>query len=109
MSLVKEQWEFLKDVAELIVYIHSIGFTATGGELWRTKEQQEIYVKQGKSKTKNSKHLERLAIDLNFFDSKGNLIVCPDMIGNYWESLSDKNEWGGNWAFVDAGHFQRNR
>ena len=39
----------------------------TGGELARTPEQQAIYFKTGRSKTMNSIHLKRCAIDLNFF------------------------------------------
>ena len=106
-KLILEQWEFLKDVAKLIPFIESRGLTATGGELWRTPEQQAIYVKKGLSKTLTSKHLERLAIDLNIFkDDK--LITCPQEIGKYWISLSAKNAWGGNWVnFRDYGHFER--
>ena len=33
--------------------------------LWRSPEQQEIYFKSGRSKTMNSNHLRRCAIDLN--------------------------------------------
>ena len=109
MSLVNEQWEFLKDVARLTEYISRVGIIASGGELWRTAEQQAIYVRTGKSKTKNSKHLDRLAIDINFFDENFKLIECPVAVGDYWESLSDNNEWGGKWTFKDSGHFQRNR
>jgi hypothetical protein len=106
--MIKKQWEFLKDISALIHFIAENGLTATGGELWRTKEQQSIYVKKGLSKTMNSLHLTRLAIDLNFFDTQGNLIECPQMVGDYWETLSPENEWGGNWSFKDYGHFQRN-
>jgi len=108
MSKVTEQWLFLQDVAKLIEYIKSHGLVCTGGELWRTAEQQKIYVDKGLSKTMNSKHLERLAIDLNFIDH-GKIIDCPDHVGDYWESLNSfKNEWGGRWHFRDLGHFQRN-
>lgn len=106
--MVKKQWEFLQDLASLITFIKDNNLTATGGELWRTKEQQAIYVKKGLSKTMNSQHLSRLAIDLNFFDSSGGLIECPQLVGDYWEALSLYNEWGGNWNFKDLGHFQRN-
>ena len=108
MKLVNIQWEFLQDVVKLLSFIKDNDLIATGGELWRTVEQQRIYVKQGKSKTMNSLHLSRLAIDLNFF-SDGNLIECPQMVGDYWESLNVNNEWGGHWRFRDLGHFQRNK
>jgi peptidoglycan L-alanyl-D-glutamate endopeptidase CwlK len=110
MSKVNEQWLFLQDVAKLIEYIRDNKLVATGGELWRTAEQQKIYVDKGLSKTMNSKHLERLAIDLNIFSANGKLILCPDHVGEFWESLNSfKNEWGGSWkTFKDSGHFQRN-
>lgn len=110
MSLVNEQWEFLKDVAKLINFIEDRGLVATGGELHRPAEMQQIYIKIGRSKTMNSKHLSRRAIDLFFFKD-GNLtydisVIKP--IGDYWESLSPYNEWGGNWrSFKDVPHFQR--
>ena len=67
MSLVTEQAAFLLDVCKLIQFATERGFTVTGGELYRTLEQQQIYIKTGRSKTMNSMHLKRCAIDLNFF------------------------------------------
>ena len=67
MNLVQEQQLFLLDAVRLIAYATKLGFCVTGGELYRTTEQQEIYVKSGRSKTMNSNHLKRCAIDLNFF------------------------------------------
>ena len=110
MSLVPKQAAFLLDAAKLIQYATALGFTVTGGELFRTPEQQEIYVKSGRSKTMNSNHLKRLAIDLNFLRD-GNLVYdIPALkpVGEYWESLSPKNSWGGNWTtFKDVPHFER--
>ena len=110
MGKVVEQHEFLKDVAKLIYFADQQGIVLTGGELFRTKEQQSIYVNTGKSKTMHSKHMERLAIDLNFF-IKGVLTYEKkdvQVLGDYWESLNNKNRWGGNWEnFVDVPHFER--
>ena len=111
MSLVKEQAAFLLDVAKLINKATELGFVVTGGELARTPEQQAIYVKTGRSKTMNSIHLKRCAIDLNFFKD-GKIIwdkatIAP--LGAYWESLNIKNRWGGNFSnLVDCPHFERN-
>jgi len=110
MNLVIEQAAFLLDVCKLIQRATELGFTVTGGELARTIEQQEIYVKSGRSKTMNSIHLKRCAIDLNFFkDGKltyDTAVLKP--IGDYWTSLHPKNQWGGNWkSFKDVPHFQR--
>ena len=111
MSLSQEQAAFLLDCCKLVQYATSQGFMVTGGELFRTPEQQEIYLKTGRSKTMNSLHLKRCAIDLNFFkDGKligDRLVLVP--IGTYWESLHPKNRWGGNWkSFIDCPHFERN-
>ena len=83
------------------------GFELTGGELLRTPEQQEIYLKQGKSKTSDSKHLNKLAIDLNVF-MKGQYQAVTDAyrpLGVYWKSLHPENVWGGDWGW-DGNHFQ---
>jgi peptidoglycan L-alanyl-D-glutamate endopeptidase CwlK len=108
MSLVNEQWAFLQDVARLLAYIAEQGLVATGGELWRSPEQQEIYLSTGRSKTRNSYHLKRLAIDLNFIEG-GQLAECPEHVGAYWESLTPEvNVWGGRWQSpYDPGHFER--
>lgn len=117
MSLVSTQNEFMTDVALLIMQVQNMGFEVSGGELLRTKEQQQIYLDTGKSKTMNSNHLKKLAIDLNFFKN-GEWINglpkdrCKEIlqpIGDYWESLRPgKNSWGGNWqSFFDAPHFER--
>ncbi|MFN9193831.1 MAG: M15 family metallopeptidase [Pseudomonadota bacterium] len=111
MSLVPEQAAFLLDVCRLIQYATSQGWTITGGELYRTLEQQQIHVKAGRSKTMNSNHLRRLAIDLNFFKD-GKLVWDKNTIaplGSYWETLHPKNRWGGNFrSLVDVPHFERN-
>lgn len=113
MSLLREQVAFQRDIRKLFDFIESRGLTFTFGEVYRTREQQEIYVKTGRSKTMNSQHLKRLAVDLNFFkEYDGNYIIIENRhelqpIGDYWESLSPQNEWGGNWHFYDGGHFQR--
>ena len=110
MSLVKEQAAFLLDVAKLVNKATELGFVVTGGELFRTQEQQQIYMKTGRSKTMNSLHLRRCAIDLNFFKD-GKLtydILTLKPVGDYWESLDPKNNWGGNWkSFKDVPHFER--
>lgn len=111
MSLVAEQAEFLKDVCKLINKCFELGFVITGGELLRTPEQQEIYLQKGLSKTSNSMHLKKCAIDLNFFKD-GKLVSNRDTlipVGEFWQSLNPKNRWGGNFkSIVDCPHFERN-
>jgi peptidoglycan L-alanyl-D-glutamate endopeptidase CwlK len=92
MSLSQEQAIFLLDACKLIQFATQQGFVVTGGELARTPEQQAIYFKTGRSKTMDSIHLKRCAIDLNFFkDGKiiwDKQILAP--IGAFWESLDKK-------------------
>jgi hypothetical protein len=111
MSLSDEQAAFLLDACNLIRYATEQGFKVTGGELFRTAEQQAIYVQTGRSKTLNSNHLRRLAIDLNFF-KEGQIIWDKGILaplGAYWETLNPKNRWGGNFkSLVDCPHFERN-
>lgn len=111
MSLVDEQAAFLQDVCKMIAFATDNGFVVTGGELWRSPEQQAVYVKTGRSRTMSSNHLRRLAIDLNFF--KGGKIIWDkaqlEPVGTYWEGLHPKNRWGGNFkSLVDVPHFERN-
>ncbi len=110
MSLVDEQAAFLVHAANLIQHAVSLGFVVTGGELYRTPEQQALHVKAGRSRTMQSKHLSRLAIDLNFFRD-GQLTydkATLQPVGDYWEALDPKNSWGGNWSrFPDTPHFER--
>lgn len=114
MGLVAKQSEFLLDMCKLIEKAHTLGFEVTGGELYRTKAQQQLYFMRGQSRTMNSMHLRRLAIDLNFFkQDDGELELTYDKddmqeAGDFWESLHPDNRWGGNWTtFLDTCHFER--
>ena len=118
MKLSEYQRIFTKNVADLINYAYNdLCIELTFGEAYRTNEQQLIYVQSGKSKTMNSKHLKRLAVDFNFFKD-GNLTYDWNVIkplGDYWESLHPLNRWGGDWnnneekdGFIDTPHFEMN-
>jgi len=115
MSLVREQAVFLLHLSELIRKASELGFLASGGELYRTPDQQALHVKHGRSKTLKSLHLKRLAIDLNFFREApdGALTLTYEIeelraLGAFWESLDPANRWGGHWtSFKDVPHFER--
>lgn len=110
MSIILAQHEFLLDVCLLVRQATSYGFVVTAGELWRPPEMQQIYVKTGRSKTMKSKHLERLAVDLNFFKNGKYIQSYNELVevGKFWESLNSKNRWGGNFSsFKDLPHFER--
>jgi len=108
---VRAQSEFTRDVMRLLAMAFNAGFTVTLGEAFRTPEQQAIHVKAGRSKTMSSNHLDRRALDLNFFLEDGTLCYDKDTLqplGDFWESLHPNNRWGGNWkSFKDVPHFER--
>lgn len=108
MGLSDKQWIFLQDVAKLIIKAIELDIKLTAGEVYRTMYQQRKYIKDGKSKTLKSKHLSRLAIDLNFFVD-GKLTYDIDKVrklGEFWESLRPTNQAGMFWKFKDFPHFQ---
>lgn len=117
MSLVNKQWEFLKNVAKLIQFAEKKGYKLTGGELYRSADQQKIYLQNGQTLNAYSKHQERLAIDLNLFI--GNVYITDTALykelGEFWTSLHPRNRWGGDWnrngilsdeRFLDGNHFE---
>lgn len=114
MTLAQKQILFQRDLRKLMDFIESKGYTFTVGEVQRTKDQQALYYTQGKTKTLNSQHLKKLACDL--FIGKDDFdafqptwdITELEEFGDFWESLSPDNQWGGHWKFIDAPHFQRN-
>lgn len=106
MTLGQHQEAFARDFVKLLSKAHSLGYETRIGEVERTVAQQELYIKQGKSKTMNSLHLKKCAADVHF--TKDGVICYPQELGNFWESLNPINQWGGNWkTFKDAPHFQR--
>ena len=110
MTLREHQSLFAQDVARLIQYIYTLpDYSCSLGEAYRTKEQAEIYAKQGKG-IKNSLHCERLAIDINLFLDGYYLSHSKDYerLGCFWESLDSKNRWGGKFKRADGNHFERN-
>lgn len=123
MTLREKQSIFLKNAAKLILFAYDNGYELTGGELLRTKDQQYLYFEgfkldkigsnlklfktAPKSKTMNSRHLEKLAIDLNLFKDgvyKSDL-ESHRKLGEYWKSLHPDNVWGGDWGF-DGNHYE---
>jgi hypothetical protein len=110
MTLREQQSRFVLLVAELIQYAYSDPrYDLTFGEAYRTKEQQALYVQAGKSQTMRSKHLTRLAIDLQLFIDgvyqQGWKAYEP--LGHFWKSLDPGCTWGGDWVTLrDAVHFE---
>ena len=110
MTLGQNQEKFTQDLANLLNYLIQNGYTVRVGEVERTKAQQDLYIKEGKSKTYNSMHLKRCAADLHIFKNGEWLQSKTQLqsIGDYWESLDQSNRWGGNFkSFIDTPHFER--
>ena len=108
MKLSQKQSIFAQNIALLLQYIKSKGFSATFGEAFRTQEQANLYAQAGKG-IADSLHCKRLAVDLNLINDEG--IYLPDsadykQFGLYWESLNDLNTWGGRFKRMDGNHFE---
>ncbi len=117
MSLGQDQETFAKSAVSLIQKAWELGFAVRLGEVLRPIEMQQIYVNSGRSKTMDSQHIKKLAIDLVLLRDG---LVCTRAqikpLGDWWEAQDPKNRWGGNWrglvdagksSFVDAPHFER--
>lgn len=110
MSLGARQEAFSRDFVKLLQRALDLGYQIRLGEVQRPLEMQQLYVKTGRSKTMASNHLDKCAADV-FFLKDGKIIYGPQLkadLGDFWESLSPKNSWGGNWkSFKDEPHFER--
>lgn len=124
-TLSEKQAVFTYNISLLIQFAFKNGYTLTFGEVYRTLEQQTIYFNTGRSKTMNSRHLQRLAVDFNIFKlgvlqfqnpvTRQKEIQDALVLGEYWISLNTDNVWGGDWdrdhntldeTFKDPYHFE---
>lgn len=97
MSLREKQTAFAWKIADFLLWCKTEGYDITFGEVYRTIEQQQHYVQIGRSKTMHSKHLDRLAVDLNLFID-GKLATAEQYrpLGEEWESRGGR--WGGRFG-----------
>lgn len=109
MTLLEKQKIFAENVGNFIGHIFDKGYSCTFGEVFRTKEQAQLYFNQGKGII-NSLHCKKLAVDLNIFDGTNRYITDIkelDHFGRYWEALHKFNRWGGRFKDrPDADHFE---
>ncbi len=105
MSALQEQ--FAQSAARLIQKAADLGYTVTLGEAWRTPQQAQWNADHGTG-IAHSLHLERLAIDLNFFKD-GALITDGSKlqdVGTWWKTLGPMYRWGGDFKHLpDGNHF----
>ena len=130
-TLRQKQSRFARQLPRLLDYAHSLGYEVTLGECYRSDEQAEINAlgRMGREAVaqlvevqfpllarkirnntgngiRNSLHCQRLAIDLQLFDARGEWVQEPypySLLGDYWESIGPDHHWGGR--FGDTPHF----
>jgi hypothetical protein len=110
MTLREQQSIFALNISKLIIAIYDLGLTVTLGEAWRPQVTANYYASMGTG-SKNSLHLDRLAVDLNVFRD-GSLLQNNDPIwqniGTIWKEMDPANAAGmdftGQTAW-DMGHF----
>jgi hypothetical protein len=108
MTLGEKQQKFTAMIATHIQWINSqLVYSCKLLEVSRPQILQDIYIKTGKSKTKNSAHLYDLAADIAIFKDKKYLEQTTDykFAGDHWKSLDTENIWGGDFGW-DGNHFQ---
>lgn len=97
-TLTDQQCAFTMALARLILKAEGLGFKIKIHELNRDIETQKKYVVEGKSKTMNSRHLDKLAADLVLV--KDGMVITDGEVfrplGVYWESLGGR--WGGRFG-----------
>jgi len=122
MKTSEKQAKFAIMVANLILWINTLpGHFITMGEVYRTQEQQEIYIVNGYSRVGVSKHQHRMAFDVNLFVNgkyePGLTLESREkfrLIGEKWEDMGGR--WGGRFGTAkkdydkkigwDPGHFE---
>ena len=95
----------LVKVIKRAIEVSEVDFTITEG--LRTKVTQALYVKQGKSQTMNSKHLDGLAVDLAAWVN-GTInwnfdyyFKIADAVRKASIELGIKVKWGGAWRYLN--------
>lgn len=101
----------LVKVVERAIEITEQDFTVLEG--LRSKERQRTLVKEGKSKTMNSRHLTGHAVDLAPWPISWDweyFYPIADAMKQAASELGVDLEWGGDWkSFPDGPHFQLSR
>lgn len=95
----------LVKVVKRAIEISDVDFTVTEG--LRTLETQRLYVKQGKSQTMKSKHLDGLAVDLAAYVNNtvswdfDHYFKIADAMRKAAIELKTQVKWGGAWRFLN--------
>ena len=97
MSLSKHQFKFTQMVGLLIQYAYFLGYTISLGDAW----SKQVYG----AHSRNSRHYDRLAIDLNLFRDGEYLTGTNhhEPLGKFWKLLG--GTWGGDFKRKDGNHY----
>ena len=123
MRLAAKQHRFSYLIGALLVWAYESNFKVSFGHAYRDYETQKKLFDMGRSDTMKSKHMDRLAIDLNLFikGCSGKYYYTDKpmdylAIGTYWEMLGhsegqkQETRWGGRIKLknggTDPGHFE---
>ncbi len=105
-TLNQKQVDFTRCVGHFVVWCFRNNYDVIGAELYRTKEQAELYAASGRGII-NSAHRLKLAIDL-FRVVRG--VVSWDLeryepLGEQWKKMHPDARWGGDFKNRDCVHF----
>lgn len=104
-GLGQKQELFSFFLTKLLKRAYDMGFHVRMGETLRTEEQQQIYLRAGKTRVSRSLHQDKLAVDLNL--TKGGRLITQSEehlpLGEWWEKLHPLCRWGGR--FGDGNHY----
>ena len=109
MSEVDKQNEFVKTLVRFFTWLDINGYQITLGEAYRPPQVAKMYALE-RAGIANSRHCDRMAIDLNLF-KRGVLLTTKEELrdaGTFWESLSTPGQeccWGGFFEQPDCDHF----
>ena len=98
MGLNKQQFRFTFMVKELLDFYYKNGYNVAMGDVWSKPEYG--------AHSKNSKHYDKLAIDLNLFNNRGVFLTRTkdhEPGGLFWESMG--GTWGGRFEKKDGNHY----
>lgn len=101
--LIDQQQQFAAHLPLLINKALSMGFKVTLGDAYRDPRVHGALGKKIGYSAANSRHKQRLAIDLNLFKDGRYLSDAKDHLplGLYWQSLG--GIWGG---YQDGNHYE---
>lgn len=110
MSISEQQQRFSENLGTFLLRIYAIpGYAVVIGEVKRTPEMQELYLKEGKTKVSHSKHQDSLAVDISLFINGVYQTETEQYaeLGTLWKSIDPLHVWGGDWKSIhDGNHFQ---